>query len=171
MEKVLKRCTLICGKLNHLYIWCLWWIIINTIINITQVCSEFHVKCANYVRNIKSAISNIFGKVRIGKIPGQNASVEEIIAWKNSSSAKWAKENLWSKVDDDNEDDNDTYMNRITNEIFKQGNRTTENCAFVIAIVELIFDARIQSTTLTGEMISNRIKEKLNNLNEPVIKY
>ena len=40
---------------------------------------------ANYVRNIKNAISNTFGKVFIGDIPGQKASMDEIKNWKNST--------------------------------------------------------------------------------------
>ncbi|RGB32098.1 hypothetical protein C1646_763279 [Rhizophagus diaphanus] len=46
---------------------------------------RFWKKCANYVRNIKSAISNTFGKVFLGEIPGQKASFDEIANWKNST--------------------------------------------------------------------------------------
>ena len=35
------------------------------------------------------------------------------------------------------------------------------NCLFVVAIVDLIFDVNVHSTTLTGEMIVKRMNEKL----------
>jgi len=120
-----------------------------------QARSEFRVKRANYVRYVKNAISNTFGKVLIGEIPGNKASIEAIMNWKTSSNVKWASENLWCQVDEDSDDQYDTYMNRILNEVFKADKRNTSNCAFVIAIVDLMFDTNVQTTTLTGEMIIN----------------
>ncbi|CAB4473771.1 unnamed protein product [Rhizophagus irregularis] len=116
---------------------------------------------ANYVRNIKSAISNTFGKVFLGEIPGQKVSFDEIANWKNSTNVLWAKKNLWSQVKDSDKDD-DTYINRITSQVFKEEKFTTNNCLFVIAVVDLIFDVDVQTTTLSGETITKRM-EKLNN--------
>ena len=116
-------------------------------------------KRANYVRSIKNAISSTFGKVHIGEIPGNRATVETIINWKTSSNVKWAKENLWNPVDDN--DRNDTYMKRILDQVFKAEKCTTNNCAFVIAVVELIFDPNVQTTSLSGEMIIDRMNKKL----------
>ena len=115
---------------------------------------------ANYVRNIKNAISNTFGKVFIGDIPGQKASMDEIKNWKNSTNVMWARNNLWSQVNESKKDD-DTYINRITNQVFKVNNLTTNNCLFVLAVVDIIFDVNVLSTTLTGEMITNRMNKLL----------
>jgi hypothetical protein len=116
---------------------------------------------ANYVRHVKSAISNTFGKVFIGEISGYKASAEEIRDWKSSSNVMWAKNNLWSQVKDSIKED-DTYIDRITSEVFKVEKFTTNNCLFVVAIVDLIFDSNVSSTTLTGEMIVRRMNEKSN---------
>ncbi|CAB5209002.1 unnamed protein product [Rhizophagus irregularis] len=123
--------------------------------------NEFRTRRANYVRNIKSAISNTFGKVFLGEIPGQKVSFDEIANWKNSTNVLWAKKNLWSQVKDSDKDD-DTYINRITSQVFKEEKFTTNNCLFVIAVVDLIFDVDVQTTTLSGETITKRM-EKLNN--------
>lgn len=109
---------------------------------------------ANCVRNIKNAISNTFGKVFIEDIPGQKASMDEIKKWKNSTNVMWARDNLWSQVNESKKD-NDTYINRITNQVFKVNNLTTNNCLFVLAVVDIIFDVNVLSTTLTGETITN----------------
>ena len=53
-------------------------------------------------------------------------------------------------------------MNRILNEVFKEDKCNTSNCAFVIAIVDLMFDTNVQTTTLTGEMIIDRMNKRLN---------
>ncbi|CAB4393680.1 unnamed protein product [Rhizophagus irregularis] len=53
--------------------------------------NEFCTRRANYVRNIKSAISNTFGKVFFGEIPGQMASFDEIANWKNSTNCSKKK--------------------------------------------------------------------------------
>lgn len=133
----------------------------NTGAHTFQARNEFRTRRANYVRNIKSAISNTFGKVFLGEIPGQKASFDEIANWKNSTNVLWAKKNLWSQVKDSDKDD-DTYINRITSQVFKEDKFTTNNCLFVIAIVDLIFDVNVQATTLSGETITKRM-EKLNN--------
>ncbi len=123
------------------------------------------MKRANYVRNIKSAISSTFGKVFIGDIPGQKASMDEITNWKNSTNVMWARNNLWSKVNESEKDD-DTYITRITNQVFKVNKLTTDNCLFVLAVVDLIFDINVPSTTLTGETITKRMKKLLDEKDE-----
>jgi hypothetical protein len=65
-------------------------------------------------------------------------------------------------VDENSDNENDTFMNRILNEVFKGERCTTNNCAFVVAIVDLIFDTSVQTTTLSGEMIIDRMNKKLN---------
>lgn len=125
------------------------------------------MKRANYVRNIKSAISSTFGKVFIGDIPGQKASMDEITNWKNSINVMWARNNLWSKVNKSEKDD-DTYITRITNQVFKVNKLTTDNCLFVLAVVDLIFDINVPSTTLTGETITKRMKKLLDEKDEKV---
>ena len=107
-------------------------------------------------------ICNTFGKILIGEISGHKVSMEAIMNWKNSINVKWAKDNLWNQVDENSNDQYDTYMNRIMNEVFKGERRTTNNCAFVVAIVDLIFDVKVQTTSLSGEMIVDRMNKKLN---------
>lgn len=104
---------------------------------------------------------NIFGKAFIGKLPGHQATIDEILTWKNSSNVQWAKSNLWNKSDSNN-DSQDTYMSRIAKEVLKANEQTANNYAFVIAIVDLIFDTEIQTTTFSGELIVKRMiaKEK-----------
>ena len=119
------------------------------------------MKRANYVRYVKGAISNIFGKVNIGEIPGHKESPEEVMKWKNLPNVTWAKQHLWSQVEG-SDDQDDTYISRIMNEVFKVEKHTANNCVFVIAVVDLIFDVNIQTTTLTGGMIVQRMNEKLN---------
>ena len=123
------------------------------------------MKRANYVRNIKSAISSTFGKVFIGDIPGQKASMDEITNWKNSTNVMWARNNLWSKVNESEKDD-DTYITRITNQVFKVNKLTTDNCLFVLAVVDLIFDINVPSTTFTGETITKQMKKLLDEKDE-----
>ena len=72
-----------------------------------------------------------------------------------------AKQHLWNQVEG-SDDQDDTYISRIINEVFKVEKRTANNYVFVIAFVDLIFDVNIQTTTLTGGMIVQRINEKLN---------
>ena len=110
------------------------------------------MKRANYVRHVKGAISNIFGKVNIGEIPGHKGSPEEVMKWKNLPNVTWAKQHLWNQVEG-SDDQDDTYISRIMNEVFKVEKRTANNCVFVIAVVDLIFDVNIQTTTLTGGII------------------
>ncbi|CAG8633836.1 9140_t:CDS:2 [Funneliformis caledonium] len=87
------------------------------------------------------------------------AATDDVIAWKTSQSTKWASENLWNKVEE-NGDESDTYMNCITKEVLKKDERTTHSCAFVVAVVDLMFDSSIQTTILSGELITRRIKER-----------
>ena len=73
----------------------------------------------------------MFGKVFIEDIPGQKASMDEIKKWKNSTNVMWARDNLWSQ------------------------------CLFVLAVVDIIFDVNVLSTTLTGETITmNKLLEE-----------
>lgn len=116
------------------------------------------MKRANYVRNIKSAISKTFGKVFLGEIPGQKVSMDDVTNWKKSSNVEWAKNNLWNQVKDSNKED-DTYISRITSEVLKPEKFTTNNCLFVLAVVDIIFDATVPTTTLTGEMIIKRMNK------------
>ena len=126
---------------------------------ILQARSEYRVKYANYVRNIKNAIPKIFGQTRVGEIPGNRLTTEDIMSWKSSTGVKWARDHLWSMVDEDGDDQHDTYMSRIVNEVFKPERCTTNNCAFTVAIIDLIFDTKVHTTTLTGEMIADRMNK------------
>ena len=105
-------------------------------------------------------LCNTFGKVFIEDIPGQKASMDEIKKWKNSTNVMWARDNLWSQVNESKKDNN-TYINRITNQVFKVNNLTTNNCLFVLAVVDIIFDVNVLSMTLTGETITNRMNKLL----------
>lgn len=73
---------------------------------------------------------------------------------------KWAYENLWNCVNKDCNDPNDTYISRITKEVLKANENTTNNCLFIVAIVDLMFDPNIQTTTLSSELITQRMGEK-----------
>ena len=99
---------------------------------------------------------NVFGKAFIGVYPGYKATSSEVLEWKTSKNVKWACENLWNKVKD-GDNTNDTYINRITQEVLKTNECTTNNCLFVVSIVELMFDPEIQTTVLSGELISKRM--------------
>lgn len=70
-----------------------------------------------------------------------------------------AKQNLWKKVENDEEDDGDTYINRITNEVLKDDDRTTENCAFIVTVINLMLDSNVRTTVLTSELIERNLKE------------
>ncbi|GBC23239.1 uncharacterized protein OCT59_013891 [Rhizophagus irregularis] len=121
---------------------------------------EFRIKRANYVRKIKNATMNVFGKVFIGDYPGHKASPSEVLAWKTSKNARWAYENLWNGVDESGNDPCDTYISCITKEVLKSNERTSNNCLFIIAIVDLMFDPNIQTTVLSGESIIKCMAEK-----------
>ena len=77
--------------------------------------------------------------------------------WKKSTNVEWARENLWNKIHE-NGDKCDTYINRITQEVLKESDRSCDNCAFVVSVVNLMFDPKVQTTTLTGEMIRRKMK-------------
>ena len=109
---------------------------------------------------------NVFGKVFLGIYPGHKASHMEVLDWKTSKNVKWAYENLWSCVDKDGDDPHDTYINRITKEVLKANERNTNNCLFIIAIVDLMFDQNIQTTVLSGELIIKRMEDKMNKQQE-----
>lgn len=123
-----------------------------------QVRNEFRIKRAGCVRNIKNAITNVFGKAYIGNFPGHKAIEEEVSAWKTSPGVKRAKENLWNKVED-GRDDSDTYINRITNEVLRDDDRTEESCAFIVTVVNLMFDSNVRTTTFSSELIKRRLRE------------
>jgi len=78
--------------------------------------------------------------------------------WKTSRGVSDAKQNLWKKVKNDG-DDGDTYMNRITNEVLKGDDRTAENCAFIVTVVNLMLDSNIRTTVLTSELLERKLKE------------
>ena len=68
---------------------------------------------------------------------------------------------MWSKVEDGTDDD-DTYIRRITNEVLlREDDRTVENCAFIVTIVNLMFDPSIRTTTLTSKLIRKKLNEFL----------
>ena len=46
---------------------------------ILQACSEYRVKCANYVKNIKNVIPKIFSQTCIREIPDNRLITKEII--------------------------------------------------------------------------------------------
>ncbi|GBC12294.1 uncharacterized protein OCT59_025994 [Rhizophagus irregularis] len=92
---------------------------------------KFHIKRANYVQKIKNATMNVFGKVFIGDY-----------------------------LDESGNDPCDTYISRITKEVLKSNERTSNNCLFIIAIVDLMFDPNIQTTVLSGESIIKCMAEK-----------
>ena len=123
-----------------------------------QARGEIRVRRASYVRNIKNAIINVFGSSSIGNFPGNKATQEEVYMWKTSRGVSDAKQNLWKKVENDS-DDGDTYMNRITNEVLKGDDRTAENCAFIVAVVNLMLDSNIRTTVLTSELLERKLKE------------
>ena len=111
---------------------------------------------------------NVFGKAFIGNCPGHKATASEVLKWKTSENAKWAYENLWSNVKDHdvNNDPHDTYINRITREVLKTNERTADNCLFVVSIVDLMFDPQVQSTVISGELITKRMTDKANEQQE-----
>ncbi|POG72950.1 hypothetical protein GLOIN_2v1840191 [Rhizophagus irregularis DAOM 181602=DAOM 197198] len=71
-----------------------------------------------------------------------------------------AYENLWNGVDESGNDPCDTYISCITKEVLKSNERTSNNCLFIIAIVDLMFDPNIQTTVLSGESIIKCMAEK-----------
>ncbi|RGB23259.1 hypothetical protein C1646_774783 [Rhizophagus diaphanus] len=68
------------------------------------------------------------------------ASPSEVLAWKISKNARWTYKNLWNGVDESGNDPCDTYISRITKKVLKSNERTSNNCLFIIAIVDLMFD-------------------------------
>ncbi|RGB25022.1 hypothetical protein C1646_803251 [Rhizophagus diaphanus] len=110
---------------------------------------EFCVKCAGYVHCVKNAIINVFGKAFIGNCPGHKAY-----------------ENLWCNINKDGDNPNDTYINCITNEVLKEDERTFDNYLFVIAIIDLMFDLNVQTTTLSSDEITRHMAKKFNEQEE-----
>ncbi|CAI2186520.1 17079_t:CDS:1 [Funneliformis geosporum] len=99
---------------------------------------------------------NVVGKTFIRTYPDHKATSSEVLEWKMSKNVKWACENLWNKVKNvDNP--SDTYISHIIQEVLKTNERITNNCLFVISIVELMFDPEIQTTVLSGELIIKRM--------------
>src|SRR3989337_4438284 len=103
---------------------------------------------------------NVFGSMFLGHYPNHKASSADVLSWKTSENVKWAYEHLWSSVDKNGENHDNTYINRITKEVLKSNERTTNNCLFIVAIVDLMFDPTVQTTILSGELISKRMNEK-----------
>jgi hypothetical protein len=105
---------------------------------------------------------NIFGKALLGNYPSHVAPPLKVLAWKSSENARWAYENLWNSVNKDGSNTSDTYIRRITKEVLKSNERTSNNCLFIVAIVDLMFDLNVQSTILSSEKIAEHMAEKVN---------
>ncbi|CAB4401530.1 unnamed protein product [Rhizophagus irregularis] len=54
----------------------------------------------------------------------------------------------------------DGWFSRITKEVLKSNERTSNNCLFIITIVDLMFDPNIQTTVLSGKSIIKCMAEK-----------
>jgi hypothetical protein len=87
-------------------------------------------------------------------------TTEEVLEWKTRENTKSAKERLWTKVDPNGKNPGDTYMSHIIKEVLKTTECTADNCAFVTAIVDLMFDHNVQTTTLSGKAIVKRMSVK-----------
>ncbi|CAG8517464.1 7808_t:CDS:2, partial [Funneliformis caledonium] len=94
-----------------------------------------------------NAVINVFGKAFIRDFP----AIQNV---------KWANDHLWSEVDPNNNDSYDTYINRIIKDVLKINERTADNCAFIIAIIDLMFDSNIKTATLSRELIFRRMTDR-----------
>ncbi|CAG8558735.1 17340_t:CDS:2 [Funneliformis caledonium] len=94
-----------------------------------------------------NAVINVFGKAFIRDFP-------------TTQNIKWTNDHLWSEVDLNYNDSYDTYINRIIKDVLKINERTANNCVFVIAIIDLMFDSNIKTVTLSGELIFRRITDR-----------
>ncbi|CAG8855143.1 13173_t:CDS:1, partial [Gigaspora margarita] len=114
---------------------------------------QYRVRCANDIRKIKSAMVNILGKVSISDAPGQKASKKEVLAWKTSPALLEAKTKLWKPVDlSEDADPQDIYIRHIMIEVWR--NRHSKiNQEFAIAVIEMMFDPAIITTSLTSDDI------------------
>jgi len=116
------------------------------------------------VRKIKAAMVNVFGKVVIGDAPGQKATKEEVVSWKTSPAMIEAKKNLWQPVDTaEDADPHDTYIRRIMNNAWKN-DRSKINQEFAIAVIDMMFDPAITTTSLTGDEIEGRMQARAEQL-------
>jgi hypothetical protein len=62
-------------------------------------------------------------------------------------------------------------MNQIIKDVFTKPDKCTENnCAFVVAVVNIIFDPEIQTTSLSRSTISKHMNMLLDNYKQ-VFKY
>src|SRR5688572_9552368 len=103
---------------------------------------------------------NTFGRVFLGHYSDHKVSSTDDLSWKTSENVKWTYEHLWSSVDKNGENLDDTYINRIIKEVLKSTERTTNDCLFIIAIVDLMFDPTVQTTILSSELITKHMIEK-----------
>jgi len=112
------------------------------------------------VRKIKAAMVNVFGKVVIGDAPGQKATKDEVVSWKTSPAMVEAKKNLWRPVDTaEDADPSDTYIRRIMNDAWRN-DRSKLNQEFAIAVIDIMFDLAITTTSLTGDEIEGRMQAR-----------
>ncbi|CAG8656997.1 5219_t:CDS:2 [Funneliformis caledonium] len=47
-----------------------------------------------------------------------------------------------------------------TDDVLKEDKRSTNNCTFVVTVVDLMFNSNVQTTILSEELIIKRIKER-----------
>ncbi|CAG8658432.1 4840_t:CDS:2 [Gigaspora margarita] len=114
---------------------------------------QYRVRRANNIQKIKSEMVNILGKVSIGDAPGQKASKKEILAWKTSPVLLEAKTKLWKPVDlSEDADPQDTYIHHIMIEVWRNCHSKI-NQEFAIAVIEMMFDPAITTTSLTSDDI------------------
>jgi len=126
--------------------------------SILQARQQYQVRRAHHVRKIKTAMINVLGKVMIGDVPKQKASKEEIINWKTSPAMLEAKAKLWQPVDTaEDADPQDTYIRHIMTDVWRD-NRSKVNQQFAIAVIDMMFDPTITTTSLTGDEIAQRMQ-------------
>ncbi|CAG8700376.1 36259_t:CDS:2, partial [Racocetra persica] len=100
-------------------------------------CQQYRVRRANKVRKIKTTIVNILGKIAIDDIPRQKAS---------------KKEKMLTLV---------IYICHIITEVFRD-RYSKLNQEFAIAVIDMIFNPTITTTSLTGDSnAENNTKQHL----------
>ncbi|CAG8677397.1 14452_t:CDS:2, partial [Racocetra fulgida] len=114
-------------------------------------CQQYRVRRANDVRKIKTTMVNVLGKIAISDIPGQKASKKEVLTWKTNLAMLEAKSKLWVPVDlSEDADPRNIYIRRIITKVFR-GHRSKLNQEFAIAVIDMMFDPTITTTSLTEE--------------------
>jgi len=103
---------------------------------------------------------SVFGKVAIGDAPGQKATKEEVVRWKTSPAMIEARKNLRQPVDTaEDADPHDTYIRRIMINVWKN-DHSEINQEFAIAVIDMMFDPTITTTSLTGDEIEGRMQAR-----------